>query len=154
MARRGDYAVRAGLHLAASWERRGYVKVREIASEMDLPLSYTPQILGMLVRAGLAEAKAGREGGYRLVRSPQEISLLEVVEASEGPLTPTECTLRGGPCRWEDACAVHPAWAGAAEAFRDSLRQTSLADVVRVDRELARGLIPAGSGHRRRLPGR
>lgn len=146
LTKRGDYAVRAALHLAASW-RGGvagpYAKVREISSEMDLPRSYTPQVLGLLVRAGLVEARAGRDGGYRLVRPPSKISLLEVVEAAEGPLTPAGCTLRGGPCRWEDVCAVHPFWADASRALRDSLAATSLAQVTEVDRGLEAGLGPA-----------
>ena len=150
LTRRGDYAVRAALHLARSYARDGLAKVREISSEMDLPRSYTPQVLGLLVRAGLVEAKAGRDGGYRLLRSPEEISLLEVVEAAEGPLVAEECTLSGGPCRWEDVCAVHPAWSAASEALRGSLARTTLADLARVDRDLGAGISPApGVRHRR-----
>ncbi len=76
---------------------------------MDLPRSYRPRILALLALAGLATVRAGREGGYRLVRPPEEISLLEVVEAGDGTLEPDHCTLRGGPCRWGDVCTPHPA---------------------------------------------
>lgn len=143
LTKRGDYAVRAALHLARAHGVGGYAKVREIASEMALPRSYTPQILGILVRAGLVDARAGRDGGYRLTRDPGAVTLLEVVEAAEGPLSPTECTLRGGPCRWEDACAVHPAWTRAAAALRDELGRTSLADLARADADLTRRAGPA-----------
>jgi len=51
---------------------------------MALPASYTPQVLRLLAEAGLAEAKAGRGGGYRLARPPDQVALLEVVEAAEG----------------------------------------------------------------------
>lgn len=136
LSRRGDYAVRAALHLTHTWDQDGYEKVREIAAEMDLPRSYTPQVLGLLVRAGLAEAKAGRDGGYRLSRAPEEISLLEIVEAAEDQLVPTVCTLRGGPCRWESVCAVHPAWVAASEALRRALGSVSLDEVAEVDLRL------------------
>src|SRR5919106_1081864 len=109
LTRRGDYAVRAAIHLART-DGGGYAKIPEVSQAMSVPLSYTPQVLGLLARAGLAEAKAGREGGFRLHRAPEEITLLELVEAAEGDLRPTRCTLRGGPCQWEDVCAVHPSW--------------------------------------------
>ncbi len=137
LTRRGDYAVRAAIHLARAAQDGSYAKIREVSQAMGLPLSYTPQVLVLLARAGLAEAKAGREGGYRLSREPQAITLLEVVEAAEGDLRPTRCTLRGGPCRWEDHCAVHPFWVEAADGFRESLARTSLADLARTDRALA-----------------
>jgi Rrf2 family protein len=83
LTRRGDYAVRAALCLARRADG-GYVKIREVAAAMALPPSYTPQVLRLLAAAGLAEARAGRGGGYRLTRPPGEVALLEVVEAAEG----------------------------------------------------------------------
>lgn len=136
LTKRGDYAVRAAISLAQGYGN-GYRKIREIAEEMDLPLRYTPQILVLLARSGLAEARAGRDGGYRLSRPPEEISLLEVVEAAEGELTSTRCTLRGGPCRWDDRCAVHDAWVAARTAFTDKLRSTTLGEIAREDARLA-----------------
>jgi len=138
LTNRGDYAIRAALFLAEAWGRKRPSTVSEIAEAMALPPSYTPQILGMLTRAALTTAKAGPGGGYRLAREPSSISLLQVVEAAEGALASTTCILRGGPCRWEQACAVHPAWASASDAFRDRLRRTSLEDLARRDRELER----------------
>lgn len=152
LSHKGDYAVRAALCLAAAWDGDGtYRKIREVAAEMELPRSYTPQILGLLAQAGIAEAKAGRDGGYRLARAPQRISVLEVVEAAEGHLVSEHCPLRGGPCHWEDACALHPTWIQASEAVRASLARTSLSDVVGVDRELAAGrsILKAPPKHRR-----
>jgi Rrf2 family transcriptional regulator, iron-sulfur cluster assembly transcription factor len=150
LTRRGDYAVRAALCLAQRGGDGGYVKIREVAQAMALPASYTPQVLRLLAEAGLAEAKAGRDGGYRLIRPPGEVALLEVVEAAEGPFTLERCILRGGPCHWEQACAVHAAWSAAVQACRDSLRQTTLADLVAADARIEagggiaeRGLPPA-----------
>ena len=150
LTRRGDYAVRAALCLA-KWAGDGrYVKIREVAQAMALPVSYTPQVLRLLADAGLAEARAGRDGGYRLTRPPAEVPLLDVVEAAEGPVTLERCILRGGPCHWEEACAVHAAWSAAVQATRDSLHRTTLADLVTADDKLeagggmlGRGLPPA-----------
>jgi Rrf2 family protein len=149
LTRRGDYAVRAALALAREFEQPGYTKIREVVERMGLPARYTPQILGLLGRAGLAEARAGRDGGYRLTRPPSEISLLDVVEAAEGPLRTERCTLSGGPCHWDDMCALHPAWEEATRALRDSLGQTTLANVLEVDTGLEHGkLVPAADAHR------
>jgi Rrf2 family protein len=137
LSRRGDYVVRAAIALAAAWDGDGaYRKIREVAEEMALPPSYTPQLLGILARAGLAEAKAGPAGGYRLRRSPEKISVLEVIEAAEGTLASRRCAIRGGPCRWDDVCALHPTVVKAAEAIRGTLAATTLAEVAAVDRSL------------------
>ena len=138
LSSRGDYCVRAAIALAGAWGSGGYRKAREISEEMALPRAYVPELLGLLAEAGLAESKAGQAGGYRLARDPGAVSLLEVVEAAEGPLVSRNCPLRGGPCRWENVCALHPTWASASEAVRSTLAATSLADVASVDRALAR----------------
>ena len=124
LSRRGDYVVRAAISLARAFPPRGYRKIREVAEEMRLPRTYTPQILNALAQAGLAEAKAGQQGGYRLRRDPATISVLEVVEAAEGPLGPERCTLRDGPCRWDDMCPLHPSWDQAVKALRQALAST------------------------------
>src|SRR5690348_8931729 len=98
LTKRGDYTVRAALALGKAFSTGSLRKIREVAPEMNLPLKYTPQILNLLCKAGIAEARAGQQGGYRLTRSPEEISMLEIVEAAEGPFRAERCTLRGGPC--------------------------------------------------------
>jgi Rrf2 family protein len=145
LTRRGDYAVRAALHLAKAWPDHQHIKIREVAAAMALPVGYTPRVLRMLAEGGLAEARAGRQGGYRLAAAPETISLLAVVEAAEGPFTLERCILRGGPCHWDDACAVHTAWATAMQACRESLRGTSLADLVAADDKLQRSSRRAAS---------
>jgi Rrf2 family protein len=149
---RGDYVVRASIALAAAWDGNGaYRKIRDVAQEMALPPSYTPQLLGILAKAGLAEAKAGRDGGYRLARHPKDISLLEVIEAAEGHLVSRRCPMRGGPCHWDDVCALHPTWLETSEAIRSTLARTSLEDVAKVDLHLGSGgtIEPGPKGHRR-----
>jgi len=151
LSRRGDYVVRAAIYLAARWDGNGgYCKIREVSEAMELPRSYTPQLLGILARAGLAEAKAGRVGGYRLTRSPEEIAVLEVIEAAEGYLSSRRCPMRGGPCHWDNVCALHPTWVKASEAIRSTLAQTTLAEVAAVDRDLSAGAseVAAAAGHR------
>jgi Rrf2 family transcriptional regulator, iron-sulfur cluster assembly transcription factor len=135
LGKRADYTVRAVLDLA---RHHGVARrtARAIAEEMAIPPNYLPTLLAELVRAGLVVSVAGRSGGYALARPPEDITLLEVVEVAEGELRSTECVLRGGPCRWADACAVHEPWAAAQEALRVSLAATDFADLAVRDEAL------------------
>lgn len=135
LGRRADYAVRAVLALADAYggER---LKAHDIATRMDIPASYVPRILAELVRAELASSTAGPDGGYVLARDPAALTLHEVIVAVEGPVNSTACVLRGGPCRWEDACAVHEPWARAQQALLDELAATTFEQLVAADREL------------------
>jgi Rrf2 family protein len=142
LGKRADYTVRAVLDLAVH-HGHGRRKTAEIAQEMQVPLTYLPQLLAELVRAGIVRSLAGRHGGYELVRPPDEVSLLEVIEVADGPLISDECVLRGGPCRWDDACAIHAPWARAQEAFRASLGATTFAEVAAIDAVLSGGVAAA-----------
>lgn len=137
LTRRGDYTVRAAVCLARSASSGGYRKLREIAAEMAIPERYTHEIVSLLVRAGLAEALPGKHGGYRLVRDPASVSLLEVIEAGEGALRLDRCALSDGPCHWQETiCAVHPMLEEASRSLTTTLRGRSLADVLEVDEVL------------------
>jgi Rrf2 family transcriptional regulator, iron-sulfur cluster assembly transcription factor len=137
LGKRGDYAVRAALHLArhdGSW-----CKARDIAEDRDIPETYLPQVLGDLVRNGIARSLSGPHGGYRLARPAAEVSLLQVIEATGGPLRSHLCVLRNLPCQEEDVCAVHDAWSDAQAAFVAHLRGASLASIAA--REVAVAVI-------------
>lgn len=138
LSRTGDYATRAAIALADAWEVGESRTIAQIAGEMALPRTFTPQVLGLLQRAGLAEARAGRGGGYRLSRDPARISVLEIVEAAEGSLRTTRCAMRDGPCRWDAACAIHPTWIAVSDAVSERLAGTTLADLAAEDRRLMR----------------
>ena len=138
LGRRGDYTVRAVLQLA----RRGGIgrsKAREVSAAMDIPPRYAPQILANLVAAGLVKATAGPDGGYELSRPASEISLLEVVEAAEGPIQLERCVLRGGSCDWRTVCPVHEVWSRAQARLVDELAATTFADLAAIDASLTAG---------------
>jgi Rrf2 family protein len=137
LGRKGDYSVRAVLDLARNnGDRR---KAREIAEEMDIPHRYLTQILANLVQKGLLTAVAGPTGGYLLARPADDITLLEVVEAAEGPIGLEQCVLRGGPCDWEASCPVHIPWARAQNALAEQLAATTFGDMAGYAEELEAG---------------
>ncbi len=142
LSRRGDYSVRAMLYLARH-ANDGRRKARQVASAMEIPKQYVTQILANLVAHGLLEATAGREGGYELSRAPEEITLLEVVEAAEGPVGLERCVLRGGSCEWVSTCPIHETWSRAQQAMITVLGGTTFADLGRIDAEMRAGTYPS-----------
>ncbi|TAN19936.1 MAG: Rrf2 family transcriptional regulator, partial [Actinomycetota bacterium] len=139
LSKKADYVVKAGIALARSYDRDGYVKVREIAAEMAIPRSYTPQILDALIQNGLVESRAGKTGGYRLIKDPATITVLELLEAGEGPLTPVNCALSNGPCRWDNVCPMHEVISTAVKGFRETMQAESLSSLASRDLLLERG---------------
>ena len=131
LGRRADYSLRGVFDLARHADG-GFRSSPTIAAAMDVPPNWLPQLLVVLVERGILESRGGRSGGYRLARPPEEVTLLEVVDAVE-PDRDATCVLRGGVCRWEGRCAFHEPWTAAKDALRDRLGATTFADVVALD---------------------
>lgn len=149
LSRRGDYVMRSALALAGAFPSGQARKLRELVAETEIPATFASQILADLVRARLASSRAGRDGGYRLVRSPGEISVLEVIEAAEGPLRAERCAIGEGPCRWESVCPLHETWLAATDGLRELLAGTTLAEVAARDAAIEAGTYRLeGDGHR------
>ncbi|MFQ5523909.1 MAG: RrF2 family transcriptional regulator [Acidimicrobiia bacterium] len=146
--RRTDYALRSLIYLAEHPDDR--INAAEIGTEMDVPLPILHQVLAELQRAGLVTSLSGPRGGYLIARNPEQLTILEILETMEGPIRQGECALRGGPCHWDEVCAVHPAWSEAREEFASALASHTLAEVTEMDLRLRHGTaeIPESS-HRR-----
>jgi len=147
--RRTDYGIRALIFLARAPE--AYSKAGEISEEMEIPIGFLQQVLQELQRARLVTSRSGPTGGYALARAPEEVTIREIVEGLEGPIELQECALRGGPCHWDEVCALHWVWSSAQAALRERLEAATLARVAADDAALAAGaaIIPPDS-HRRR----
>ena len=139
LSKRGDYVMRSAIALARAFDGGKPRKIREIVADTEVPRTFASQILSDLVRGGLAMSRAGREGGYRLSRPPEQINVLEVVEAAEGPLKAERCALGEGPCRWEDVCPLHETWTRATSQLAELLSGISLAEVAARDVAIEEG---------------
>lgn len=149
--RRTDYAIRSLLFLAH--QNGSSAKAIDIGAAMDIPKGFLHQVLQELQRAGLVTSRSGPNGGYALAQTPEDITIRHIVEALEGALTAQECALRGGPCHWDNVCALHDVWASAQQSLVDVLSEATLAQVAADDLALAAGTkpIPANT-HRRYTP--
>ena len=137
LGRKGDYSVRAVLDISNHNGLRR--KSREIAEEMEIPSRYLPQILANLVEHGILTAAAGPTGGYLLAKPADDLTLLDVVEAAEGPIRIDQCVLRGGPCDWDTSCPIHVPWTLALNALTEQLSKTTFAELTLQCAEIAAG---------------
>lgn len=142
LSRRGGYAARAAICLARSYGTARPKKLREISAEMGIPRTFVSQILGDLVHAGIAASTFGRDGGLRLARPPAQVSMAEVIEAADGPLTPERCALGDGPCRWQAVCPLHETMTMATASLRQVLGSTTLAMLIERDAAIEAGIYP------------
>lgn len=128
-----------GIHCAVVLARApegALVSTRMLAEHFALPETYLAKHLQAMARAGLLQGTTGPRGGFRLARPAEQISVLHVVEAIEGTAPPFVCQeirQRGTGCvpaqDCTEPCAVNAVMTAAHEAWRDSLRSVSVADI-------------------------
>jgi FeS assembly SUF system regulator len=128
MSKLADYAA---LMLATMAERPAETYTAAgIAAETGVNLPTASKLLKMLVRAQLVASQRGSHGGYTLGRVPSAISAVDVIEAVEGPLAMTECTLAPGLCDLEPTCQLGSQWQSLSAAIRRALAEITLADLI------------------------
>ena len=128
-SRTADYGLRAALEIARAAEG-DLVTRRAVARATNAPPAVLAQALAALVRAGLLVARAGPRGGYRIARPADELSIYAVVVAIDTEEHDERCVLRETVCSWDGACPFHAFLIEAQERFLDTLRTTTLADVL------------------------
>ena len=110
LSKKADYALIAMKHLALRGTR-GSSSAREIAEHYDIPIELMAKVLQRLVQRGLLVSHQGTRGGYQLSRVPRQISVAEVVQAIDGPVTVTACSTEDGQCEQYSKCNVRdPLW--------------------------------------------
>ena len=103
-----------------------------ICKARDLPKQYLIKLFAMLSRAGLIVPVRGKGGGYKLAREPKDISLLEVIEAIEGPIAVNLCQETPIRCDF-DACPVRPVWGDIQGYIQNKLSSVTLVDARECD---------------------
>lgn len=110
LSKKADYALMAMKHLALN-EDRGSSSAREIAEQYDIPIELLAKVLQKLVRGGLLASHQGTRGGYQLGRPPAMISVADVIQAIDGPVTVTACSTDESTCEQYAKCNVRdPLW--------------------------------------------
>ncbi len=128
ISRKADYALRAVLHIARQpSEKRNSINV--IAETERIPRDFLAKILKELTRAQILKSYQGVHGGYQLAKTPTQVSVLDVIEAMDGPLGLNLCVRgdRGCDCDQADHCSMFPFWNKLQQEFRTKLKSETLA---------------------------
>lgn len=123
-----EFAVRGILVLAEEYGK-GPTTLDTVCRRRDLPKQYLVKIFSSLSKADLITPIRGKKGGYLLARDPAEISILDVIEAVEGPIALNLCQHEVPKCD-EDDCCVRPVWTRLQKAVKSELGALSLAACV------------------------
>ena len=129
ITRQADYALRAMLYLARIPENQK-AATSQIADEQRIPPSFLAKIVSQLSIAGLIHTSRGARGGVSLSRTPNEISVLEVIEAIDGPISLNACTVSQAECPLGPDCPLRPIWCGTQEELVNRLRKTSFSELI------------------------
>jgi Rrf2 family cysteine metabolism transcriptional repressor len=131
---KGEYGVRIMVDLARNYGGRPR-SLTDIAQSESLPLAYLEQLVKLLRESEppLVSSTRGAHGGYRLSRSPEEITMGEIVRVLEGPIAPMICATEGEMtqiCGYLEACKTRYLWTRVRDAVAQTLDTMTLADLV------------------------
>lgn len=136
ITRQADYAVRAVMYLA-QLEPDQRAATSKVAQAQHIPPSFLAKIISQLSIAGLLQTSRGAHGGVNLAREPIEITLLEVIEAIDGPIMLNECVSENSKCTFDDDCPLRPVWCEAQEDLINRLKNTDFQQLLNHQKPVA-----------------
>ena len=107
------------------------------AAQLELPT--VSKVLKLLVKTGLVESYRGAAGGYSLLRKAEDVSVAEIIEAIEGPIAMTECSIEEGICAQESKCSLRGNWQRISLAVSQAMSGVSLAEMAHPVKPLVSG---------------
>ena len=130
LSTKGQYGVKAMFDLAMRYGE-DCIPLKQVAESQFIPENYLEQLASQLRKAGLLESVRGPQGGYRLARSPQEITIGEIIRILEGPITLVDCAPEEGQpsCVRAKACVTRNIWAKMAASIAAVVDSITLADL-------------------------
>jgi Rrf2 family protein len=129
ITRQADYAVRAIYYLSTIGQENR-ASTSQIAKEQHIPPSFLAKIISQLSVAGLLHTSRGARGGVSLARDPQDITMLDVVEAIDGPILLNECVADAHGCKFDQDCPMRSMWCELQDDLVARLGGTTFADFV------------------------
>lgn len=127
---RGRYCLRVMIDLAEH-QRKGYIRMKEVAERQEISLKYLEKILPILAKNDIVEGIQGKGGGYRLTRKPEEYTLSEILILTEGSLAPVACLeCSATPCDRAAECRTLPIWTELDRRINEYLSSVTIADLL------------------------
>lgn len=136
-----DYAVRV-MMLLAGLPPGSRTSRRELARAGQIPSHFLSKILQALARGGLVASFRGTAGGFSLLKNPDELTMLDVIEVIEGPMWLNQCVDPGQECARQSWCAAHGLWVDAQSAVVQLLRSATIAELMERSAAATSGVKP------------
>jgi len=144
LSQKSQYAVRAVFELAKR-QGSGPLKAGRIAEAQYLPVRFLENILGQLRQGGIIDSTRGKEGGYRLRRAPEDVTVGEVIRLVQGPMAAIDCAEAGledgggsgHACPLRTGCVLLPMWDKAHRAMMDVFDGTTFGDLLEQERAVS-----------------
>lgn len=130
LSKKSDYALRAMIYLSMQ-HKKGAIQIKEISTSERIPQKFLENILLALRKVGILNSKIGLKGGYELARSPDLITLGEVIRALDGAIAPVDCVSKTSyrPCSEEVTCVIRGVMMEIRNAITDVLDRVTFADM-------------------------
>lgn len=129
---KGRYGMRIMLDVAKN-RAGGPVRIADVCARQSISPKYAEQIMGLLSRGGLLRSVRGAQGGYTLVKKPEEYSAAEILKCAEGELSVVECVQDGASCDRAEGCVMRTFWAGLNGAIEGYLNAVTLQSLIDSD---------------------
>jgi Rrf2 family protein len=129
ISKRADYGVRAMVDVASQPSGDRLI-IADIAARQGIPPVFLAKIVPQLAKAGLLKTMRGVKGYVKLGQAPEDINLLQIIEAVEGPVTLNRCTFCPDDCDRSSTCTVYPVWVKAQEELNTTLSSVRLSDIL------------------------
>ncbi len=129
ITKQADYALRAVIYLARL-APEAKASTSAIAEEQNIPPSFLAKIISQLSIAGLIHTARGARGGVSLARPSTDISILDVIEAIDGPIIINECATNPASCQFSADCSLHDLWCSTRNEMIRKLQETTFSKVV------------------------
>lgn len=129
ITREADYAIRALMCLSRK-QGSGYIPIADLVENCQVPERYLRKIVSRLSKRELIHSSRGAAGGVRLGRSPERISVYEVIDAIEGPILINVCLIDTDKCSVGERCTAHFFWQRTQDMLVQHLKATSLAELT------------------------
>ena len=129
ITRQADYAARAILYLARTGNGKR-ISTNQVAKDQNIPPSFLAKIISQLSIAGLLQTARGASGGVALARKPENITLLDVIQAIDGPIQLNDCVVQEDVCCFQENCSMQLVWSEAQNDLITRLKSTTFAKLI------------------------
>ena len=136
------YAIRA-IYALAEHASPEPMKIAEIAEQEMIPIRFLEVILSQLKGGGFVQSRRGAEGGYRLARPAEGLTVGEIMRYVDGPIAPVDCVSQSRPkeCEFHGECHFFGFWWRVRQAISNVVDRTTFADLIQENRERKRGYV-------------